>query len=51
MINQGQKWFLLEILNGAVSDNPPPIDEFRVISNDTQELRVISNDTQEERIT
>jgi hypothetical protein len=51
MINQAQKWFTLELLNGAVMPTPPPIGEYRVICVDTQELRDICEDTQEERIT
>lgn len=51
MTSQAQKWFVFEILNGAVGNTPPPVGERRVICADTQELRVISEDTQEDRIT
>ncbi len=50
-MSQAPKWFMLELINGAVQDVPPPIREFRVISEDTQELRVIDVDTQETRVT
>jgi hypothetical protein len=46
-----QEWFMLELLNGAVQSGPPPIQELRVISADTQEPRIISEESQEERIT